>query len=174
MRYPAVLFCVIALAGCGTRADVLVQPSDPSVAIATTIGSTAPPSAGTTPTTIVSPNTCAGCGVPELVPSPDLGVVSDPDTLIAALVASGPLDNEQADAVASGRAPNESICASIVETNEPTAGTVVHQADATLNGQTGVVLVFERSDGGREVRMYGTHEADPVTGGCPLLIEAPL
>jgi hypothetical protein len=112
--------------------------------------------------------------VPEVVPSPDLGVFADQGALVAALVASGPLDNEKADAVAQGRAPNQSICASIVETTEPTVGTVVHQALAMIDGQTGVVLVFERSDGSQEVRMYGTGEADPVTGGCPLWFKAPL
>jgi hypothetical protein len=49
-----------------------------------------------------------------------------------------------------------------------------HEAIATLDGQTGVVLVFERADGGREVRMYGTGDADPATGGCPLWFQAPL
>lgn len=109
-----------------------------------------------------------------MVPSPDLGAFTDQAALVAALLASGPLDDEQADAVAQDRAPNQSICASIVESTEPSAGILVHQATATLDGETGVVLVFEQPSGGIEVRMYGTHDADPATGGCPLRFESEL
>lgn len=109
---------------------------------------------------------------PSGVPSPDLGLVGDEAALVAALVASGPLDNQLlSDA---GMRPSVSICADIVQHHEPTVGTLVHQALATFNGQVGVVLVFERPGGAREVRLYGTGDADPVTGGCPLLLQAPL
>jgi len=77
-------------------------------------------------------------------------------------------------ATAAGSAPGLSICASIVRTTEPSAGTVIHQALASLNGQVGVVLILQRDDGKRQARLYGTGEADPATGGCPLWISTPI
>jgi hypothetical protein len=107
-------------------------------------------------------------------PSPDLGVVTDAPSLVAALTASGPLDNETEQAVDASSAPALSICASIVQTSEPSAGAVVHQALAKLNGMIGVVVVLQRDDGQREARLYGTGAADPTTGGCPLWITTPI
>lgn len=108
----------------------------------------------------------------QVIPSPDIGTVTDGPSLVAALVASGPLDNQTAAAAAGGPPPDPSICAQIVVTNEPTAGTVVHQAVASRDGIYGVVLVLQRSDGTRQARMYGVGDADPVSGGCPLWITA--
>jgi hypothetical protein len=178
------LVCTVLLTACGASTSVLGPAPDATTGAAVMTDLTPSPdtaseaavAAGGEVATVdlaTHPEgTCAGCGVPEVVHSPDLGVFSDQGALVAALLASGPLDNEKADAVAQGRAPNQSICASIVETTEPTAGAVIHQALATMDGQTGVVLVFERADGSDEVRMYGTGDADPVTGGCPLRFKA--
>ncbi|MEO6122907.1 MAG: hypothetical protein ABIR32_04295 [Ilumatobacteraceae bacterium] len=106
----------------------------------------------------------------QVIPSPDIGTVADGPSLVAALLASGPLDNQTA---ATGEPPPDlSICAVIVVTKEPTAGTVVHQAVAMSDGRSGVVLVLERFDGSRQARMYGVDDADPVSGGCPLWITA--
>ena len=112
--------------------------------------------------------------MPRLVASPELGTFTNQAALVAALLATGSLDNEGPDAVADGRAPNESICAAIVKSNEADAGALAHQATASFNGQGGVVLVFQRPNGGREVRMYSTGDADPTTGGCRLLFKAEL
>ena len=117
------------------------------------------------------PDTATGAP-PEVPPDPDLGQFTGQAALIAALIASGPLDNQLPEAT-DGRM-SHSICADIVRYNEPSVGNLVHETIAKLDGQTGVVLVFEHADGGREVRMYGTGDADPVTGGCPLWFQAPL
>lgn len=104
--------------------------------------------------------------------APDLRQFTDQATLMNALVASGPLENQLLSDPK--LRPGVSICADIVRFHEPEVGTLVHEANAMLNGQGGVVLVFQRPDGSQEVRMYGTHDADPVTGGCPLLLQSEL
>lgn len=109
---------------------------------------------------------------PPAIPSPDLGAISDASSLIAALVSAGPFDNETAPAVAEGRAPSLSICDAVMNGADASMGVLVHQAIATGDGSYGVVFVILRSDGSREVRMYGTGEADPATGGCPLWLQA--
>ena len=126
------------------------------------------PSSAPTPTPAFA---TIGPALPGVTAS-DLGQFTDGATLIDALVASGPLDNQLL--TDPTLRPGVSICADIVQNHEPTVGTLVHEAIAMLNGQVGVVLVFLRLDGSREVRMYGTGDADPVTGGCPLLLQAPL
>jgi hypothetical protein len=70
--------------------------------------------------------------------------------------------------------PGVSVCADIARQQEPTLGTVVHEARATLSGQGGVVLVFMRPDGSGEVRLYATGDADPLTGGCSMMLQVPL
>ncbi len=104
--------------------------------------------------------------------APDLGRFADEDTLIDALVASGPLDNQLTRDPA--LRPGVSICADIVRFHKPTVGTLVHEATALLHGQRGVVLVFMRPRGTKEVHMYATGRPDPQTGACPLLMQAPL
>jgi hypothetical protein len=103
---------------------------------------------------------------------PDLGQFTDQATLIDALIASGPLENQL---LSDGNLrPGVSICADIVRYHEPTVGTLVHEANAVLNGQGGVVLVFMQPRGGKEVHMYGTDDVDPMYGGCLLLLREPL
>jgi hypothetical protein len=105
---------------------------------------------------------------------PDLGSFTSADALTAALRASGPLDNESDASVRQGTAPGLSICVPILRHNEPGAGTVIHEALAGLGADRGVVLVLRRPDGAEEARLYSTGEADPVTGGCRLLIKQEL
>ena len=88
--------------------------------------------------------------------------------------ASGPLDNESDSSVGAGAAPGLSICVAILRHNEPTAGTVVHQAMAGLGADRGMLLVLRRPDGSEEARLYSTGDADPVTGGCRLLLRQEL
>ena len=126
---------------------------------------TEPTGASTTPSGFGTPNVPA----PPGPPTPDLGHFDDVDALVAALQASGPLDNETDVAHAEGRAPNVSICAEMVTAREPDAGTVVHQASTGYQDDGGVVLVLQPPDGGREVRLYSTGPPDPATGGCRLL-----
>ena len=114
----------------------------------------------------------SACCVASAILSPDLGEFSDIEGLVAALHAFGPLDNEEPAAVAEGVAPTLSICADILSTNEPSAGTVVFQGQAFLQGVLGVVLVLRGASDSLEVRMYGVHERDPVTGACTLLASA--
>jgi hypothetical protein len=107
--------------------------------------------------------------------APDLGTFRDPASLIAALLSSGPLNNEEPAAVAAGQAPARSICADILATREPTAGTLVHEALATIDGDhAGVLLVLRRADGTEEARLYSTGDADPTTGACRLIFASPL
>ena len=103
--------------------------------------------------------------------APDLGQFTDQATLIDALIASGPSDNQLSSDP--DLRPGVSICADIVRYHEPTVGTLLHVANAMLNGQAGVVLVFIQPSGEKEMRMYGTDEYDPHTG-CPLLIREPV
>jgi hypothetical protein len=178
MKVGALLALVaVATAGCGS------PPATTPVGVATANredASTAVSSAVATtdsdqPVTSLSPAVPdTATGVPPLPPpDPDLGQFTDQVALIDALISSGPLDNKVGE-YTEGHVVSHSICADIVQHNEPSAGKLDHEAIATLNGQTGVVLVFERADGEREVRMYGTGDADPVTGGCPLWFQAPL
>jgi hypothetical protein len=118
-----------------------------------------------------TPDTSACCP-PSAILSPQIGEFSDVESLVAALGAFGPLDNEEPTAIAEGVAPSLSICADIVMNNEPSAGTVVFQGLAFLQGISGVVLVLRSPTDSLEMRMYGVHDADPVTGGCPLLASA--
>lgn len=104
--------------------------------------------------------------------APDLGQFIDQATVIDALVASGPLDNQLLSDP--NLRPGVSICADIARFHEPSVGTLVHVANATLNGQGGVVLVYMQPSGSENVRMYRTVDLDPVTGLCPLLMNAPL
>lgn len=61
-----------------------------------------------------------------------------------------------------------SICAALVRFHERSYGILVHVANATLNGQRGVVLVYmARPISSENVRMYGTVDLDPDTGLCP-------
>lgn len=108
------------------------------------------------------------------LPLPDLGHFADADKLVAALLSSGPLNNEEPAAAAAGRAPGISICADIVQGREPAVGVLVHEAQAGYLDDGGVLLVFRRGDGSKEVRMYSTGAADPVTGGCRLLFSRPI
>ena len=103
---------------------------------------------------------------------PDLGQFTEEATLIDALIASGPLENQLLSDP--NLRPGVSICADIVQYHEPTVGTLVHEVNAMLNGQGGVVLVFMQLSGEKEVRMYGTDDLDPTTGLCPLLMQIPL
>jgi hypothetical protein len=116
-----------------------------------------------------APPDTSTCCPPRPIPSPDLGEFANIESLVAALQAFGRLDNEEPTAVAEGVAPGLSICADIVMNNEPSAGTVIFQGLATFQGITGVVLVLRDPSNSSEVRMYSVHDADPVTGGCPLL-----
>jgi hypothetical protein len=100
---------------------------------------------------------------------PDLGNFNDRGALIDALRASGPLDNETEASLQRGTAPSLSICVAILKHNEPTAGTVIHEAGARLGADSGVLLVLHRADGTQEARLYSTGDADPVTDGCRLL-----
>jgi hypothetical protein len=122
---------------------------------------------------LATPDTSACC-LPSAVLSPDLGEFSDIDGLVAALRAFGPLNNEETAAVGDGVAPTLSICADILATNEPSAGRVVFQGQAFLQGVLGVVLVLRGASDSLEVRVYGVHERDPVTGDCPFLASAPV
>ena len=132
-----------------------------------------------TPTTALGPEPsptpliAVGTGG-ELVngpPLPNLGDFTDQVSLIDALVASAGLQEQDgSDTGIRG----SSICADIVRYNEPDVGTLVYEAIATLSGEVGVVFVFARPDDSREVRMYGTGDADPATGGCPLRFESAL
>ena len=141
-----------------SKTSAWYQPPE-SVRRASPIASTQP-----SPTTTTEPVVDDTAPRP-MKPSPDLGVVTDAPSLVAALTASGVIDNLTDSAVQEGRPPDVSICTNIVQNNEPGAGVVVHHALATLDGLVGVVIVLERTDGSREVRMYGTGDADPVTGG---------
>jgi hypothetical protein len=106
--------------------------------------------------------------------APDLGTYPDGQSLIAALVASGPLNNEEPPAVAAGDAPARSICADILANREPTAGVVVHEVRAAVEGDHGGVLFVLRQAGGtEEARLYSTGDADP-TGACRLIFASPL
>ncbi len=51
---------------------------------------------------------------------------------------------------------------------------MVFQGLAFFQGVGGVVLVLRSATDSLEVRMYGVHDADPVTGGCSLLARAPI
>jgi hypothetical protein len=107
--------------------------------------------------------------------APDLGTFPDPPSLIAALLSSGPLNNEEPAAVDAGQAPARSICADILANREPTAGTVVHEALATIDGDhAGVLLVLRHDDGTEEARLYSTGGADPTTGACRLIFASPV
>jgi hypothetical protein len=183
MRVVGLLLLVAATTvACGSSPEatparnVIVVPaaSNPAVSTAATPqgnqSDTSPPPM----TADTASGVDSATGAPQAPsPSPNLGQFTDQAALIAALVASGPLDNQLPENTAGGLA-SRSICADIAQFNDPSAGQVVHQAIATLNGQTGVVLVFAGPDGEREVRMYGTGDADPATGGCPLWFQAPL
>ncbi len=104
--------------------------------------------------------------------APDLGQFTEETSLIDALIASGPLENQLLSDP--NLRPGVSICADIVQYHEPTVGTLVHEVNTMLNGRGGVVLVFEQFSGEKEVRMYGTDDLDPKTGLCPLLMQIPL
>jgi hypothetical protein len=122
---------------------------------------------------IPTPDTSACCP-PTAIPSPDLGEFLDIESLVAALGAFGPLDNEEPAAVSEGVAPTLSICADIVTNNQPSAGTVVFQGQAFFQGVLSVVLVLRGASDSLELRVYGVHERDPVTGACPFLASAPI
>ena len=98
--------------------------------------------------------------------SPDLGEFADRADLIEALIASGPLDNQLA--TSSTPRPSPSICADVVKHRDPTIGDVVDQVIASLNGQTGVVLVYLRPDGSEEVGMFETSVS------CLAMFQTPL
>lgn len=102
--------------------------------------------------------------------APDLGRFTDEATLIDALVASGPLVNRLLSDP--NLRPGVSICAAIVRFHELSKGTLVHVANATLNGRRGVVLVYKRTDGSEIVLMYGTVDLTRGAGLCPLLMNA--
>ena len=186
-----VLTAIAALSACGesgagsatstaetptsTSADLVATTPDlePSESSGSALASTADaamsgPSSPPTTTPMIASN---GPAPPGVMP-PDLGQFTDEATLIDALIASGPLDNQLL--TDPTLRPAVSICADIVRFHEPTGGTLVHEAIAMLNGQGGVLLVFLRADDSKEVRLYGTGDADPVTGGCPLLLKASL
>ena len=122
-------------AGPGGCNDGGQQPSDSGVA---TTG------ASVTDTTIQGPPNVAP---PPGFPTPDLGTFTDTTALVAALIASGPLDNETPVAVGEGRAPGVSVCADNVANREPDSGTLVHQAAAGYGSDGGVILVLQRADG---------------------------
>lgn len=104
--------------------------------------------------------------------APDLCRFTDEAAVLDALAASGALTNQSWSDP--NVRPGVSICADIVSFHEPEVGTLVHEATAVLDGQVGVVLVFKQPGNLTEVRMYGTGEADPGTGGCPLLMKTSL
>jgi hypothetical protein len=172
-----VVLIAAATASCGSSPSA-TPVGDATVirgAASTAVTVAAATTDGNEPVTSLSPvvpDTATGVP-PQPPPDPDLGQFTDQASVIQALLSSGPLDNRLAETT-EGSVLSHSICADIVQHNEPSAGKLDHEAIATLNGQTGVVLVLERADGGREVRMYGTGDADPVTGGCPLWFQAPL
>lgn len=186
-----VLTAIAAMSACGgsgagSANDMIEPPTSVSPAPpATTPNQVESSQSGSTPAATVEADVTApslsavtapiaaseGPALPGVMP-PDLGQFTDEATLIDALIASGPLDNQLL--TDSALRPGVSICADIAHFHEPTVGTLVHEAGAMLNGQGGVLLVFLRTDGSSEVRMYGTGDADPVTGGCPLLLQAVL
>lgn len=144
-RNCALAMAMIVVAGCSSAAETRSAPS----------AGDAPSSAvliETTATTL-TPESMSSEVIPNSteprpgIPSPDLGTVTNGESLVAALLASGPADNETPTAVLAKRSPDVSICASTVASNEPTAGTLVHQASAVLDDSYGVVLVFQRTDG---------------------------
>jgi hypothetical protein len=182
-RVPrAVVVCSIGLlavmeAGCGSSPDAsggLSQPATATVTVPTP--DTTVPSTTTSSVDASLPTAAAGPDIDDGPPQVDLGTFADQDSLLRALQtigATSALDNEDVAAVAEGRAPAESICADIMSNNEPGAGTIIHQVSATLNGDGGVVFVLRHPDESLTVRMYSTGDADPVTGGCRLLFDAP-
>ena len=174
----SLLLLAAVIVGCGSSPDSASTGATTVVVHETlsegdeTVATNAVEESTSLPTSVVA-DTSTGSptgGVPPAPPEPDLGTFDDQTSLIDALNASGSLDNQLNHA--GGGTPSHSICADIVQSHEPTVGTLIHEAIATLNGQTGVVLVFEQTYGTREVRMYGT--GDPVTGGCPLIFQAAL
>lgn len=104
------------------------------------------------------------------VETPDLGVFPAGADLVEHVRGLGTLDNETDAAKSEGRAPGLSICAALLNESEVLA----HQATAQIGDQSGVVLIIQQTDGSRLLRLVGTGQADPVTGGCPLLFEAEL
>ena len=173
------LFAVMQ-AGCGGSPAASIAVSEPATVVSvstpesTAISSSVPSADATLSTAAGGPS--SGPAIDSGPPQVDLGFFADQDSLLRALQTSGstsPLDNEDVAAVAEGRAPSESICADILRNNEPGAGTIVHQATAALNGEGGVVFVLRHPDESLTVRMYSTGDADPVTGGCRLLFDAP-
>lgn len=140
-------------------------------------GGQRPPESRVATTAVAASSTTQGppnVPPPPGITTPDLGNFQDADSLVAALTASGPLDNETPAAVAAGRAPGRSICADILAGREPDAGTLIHQAAAGYGNDGGVVLVLQRADGSAEMRLYSTGAADPATGGCRQLLMVPL
>ena len=165
--------------GCGDSPAASVGVSEPATVVSlppeTTAISTTFPSVDTTLSTAAG-GPSSGPDIDDGPLPVDLGSFGDQDSLLRALQSIGstsPLDNEDVAAVAEGRAPSESICADILRNNEPGAGTIIHEANAALKGEGGVVFVLRQPDGGLTVRMYSTGDADPVTGGCRLLFDAP-
>jgi hypothetical protein len=125
------------------------------------------------PTTSLSPDGPPSGPPPPGPPQVDLGSFYDQDALIAALQASGPLNNEDTAANVEGLASGLSICADIMANSDPEAGEVVHQVGASMNGDGGVVFVLRHGDGTQSVRMYSAGDADPATGGCRMLFDVP-
>ena len=162
-------------AGCGHSPAASVGVSQPATVPAP------PPETVATSTTAPSVDTTlsTATGAPDIrdyPPQVDIGSFADQDSLLRALQTIGstsPPDNEDVAAVAEGRAPPESICADILRNNEPGAGTIIHEVSAALNGEGGIVFVLRQPDERLTVRMYSTGDADPVTGGCRLLFDAP-
>jgi hypothetical protein len=164
-------------AGCGDSPAASVGVSEPALTAPAPAPETTVPS--TTTVTSVDTTLSTATGAPDIrdyPPQVDIGSFPDQDSLLRALQTIGstsPLDNEDVAAVAEGRAPPESICADILRNNEPGAGTIIHEVSAALNGEGGVVFVLRHPNESLTARMYSTGDADPVTGGCRLLFDAP-